>query len=102
MKTLEVLGGPAAWSAAEMKGIDQWKIELDAVRRAELLDAVAAVEQTGAQLTSIRRTDITLPTMAELLQRIIDELIDGRGFVLLRGLPIDEMTAAGMPSAFGG
>lgn len=92
MKTLEVLGGPAAWLAAEMNGIDAWKIELNAAQRAELLEAVAAVEQTGAQLASIRRTDVTLPTMAELLQRTIDELMEGRGFVLLRALPIEGMT----------
>ena len=92
MKTVEVLGGPAAWLAAEMNGIDDWKIELDAVQRAELLEAVAAVEQTSAPLESIRRNDVALPTMAELLQRMIDELIDGRGFVLLRALPIEGMT----------
>ena len=37
----------------------------------------------------VTRDDFPLPTMAAKLDRLCDELIDGRGFALIRGLPVD-------------
>jgi hypothetical protein len=40
--------------------------------------------------TEVTRQDFPLPTLGPRLQRILMEVLEGRGFVLLRGLPVRE------------
>lgn len=40
----------------------------------------------------ITLNDVTLPTLAPLLKRFLSEVVDGRGFQLIKGLPVDRWT----------
>jgi len=93
-EVLEVIGGPAAWLGADLQGSSDWKIELDDAQRAELLAALAHAEPLVARdgLAALGRDDFPLPTLGALVEAVVDELVDGRGFVLLRGLPIEGLT----------
>jgi TfdA family taurine catabolism dioxygenase TauD len=82
-----IIGGPAAWRGEDLADRSDWKTELTAAHREELLSALAAV--TGRNLRDITREDFPLPTLGPVLAGVITELIDGRGFVLLRGIPIE-------------
>jgi hypothetical protein len=40
-------------------------------------------------IADIRREDFPLPTLGPVLDRLRREVVDGRGFMLLRGMPVE-------------
>ena len=50
--------------------------------------AAEATARRGLPLMEIGRDDFVLPTLGPVLARIQGDIIDGRGFVLIRGVPI--------------
>jgi hypothetical protein len=84
-----VFGGPAAWRGRDISDRDDWKIELDSGQRDELLRALATVDRPGVNLRQIGRAKFPLPHLGPVLESVVTELVDGRGFVLLRGVPIE-------------
>lgn len=89
---VEEVGGPAAWLGSEVESRTEWKIELGDADVAELLEAVRTVDRPGVELEDIGRDDFPLPGLAPVLEGLVDELMDGRGFVLLRGLPVEQLS----------
>jgi hypothetical protein len=83
----------AAWRGSEMQASDEWLLPLTATHVDELLTAVAGPASSARALTEVGRDDIVLPTLGPALEAVLDELVDGRGFVLLRGLPIEQLSA---------
>ncbi len=79
--------GPAAWLGAEMRKRDDWVLWLDARDRAELDAAMRASRRLP--LEEIEARDFELPTLGPRLVALRDELVEGRGFALLRGLDIE-------------
>jgi len=88
-----VIGGVAAWRGPEIVDSTDWKIELGAAHRAELLEALRTVAIDPRPLREITAADFPLPTVAPMLARAMDSVVDGRGFVLLRGVPIEGLNA---------
>ncbi len=86
---LAPLTGPSAWRGAEMAGCEDWIVELAAAQIAELDEARAAARATGRPLEALRREDFPLPLLAAELAAWARELRDGRGFLLVRGLPVE-------------
>jgi len=86
---LEPVRGPAAWRGAEMARRDDWIVRLGAPQIAELDLALAAARATGRPLETLRREDFPLPGLAAELAGWARELRDGRGFLLVRGLPVE-------------
>lgn len=93
---------PAGWTAAEALHTEEWIYHLSAEEIAEIGAAVAGVEALGLDIKDIRRDDFPLPTLAPVLADIRDELLEGRGYVLVRGLPITEYNAAQAGAALWG
>jgi hypothetical protein len=82
--------GPCVWTGAEMRRREaEWTYRLSPIEIREIEAAVAAVRKRGLDLAEIRRADFPLPTLGPVLDRLCAEVVDGRGFVLLRGLPIE-------------
>jgi len=79
---------PAAWRGSDVAARADWVRHFTATEIAELDDAVAAVRARGIELASIGREDFPLPTLAPQIARWAAELGRGRGFLLLRGLPV--------------
>jgi len=79
--------GASAWFGPDMAACsDEWLLHFSA---AELAEIAAATERYGdADIASMGREDFPLPSLAPRLKAILAELLDGRGFVLLRGLPV--------------
>lgn len=90
-----VIGGPAAWRGPQLRAGDDWKVELDAAQRVELLAALdvarAVGRDTGKGLREMTVADFPLSTLAPVLAAALDDVIEGRGFVLLRGIPIEDL-----------
>ena len=56
----------------------------------------------GRDIASITRDDFPLPTFGPVLERMRDELLNGRGFVLMRGLPVEGRPIAESATAYWG
>jgi hypothetical protein len=79
--------GPADWRGSE---VADWQLATSDNDRAELLAAVAAA--AGLDLAAITADNFPLPTFGPSLTQLADELVNGRGFALLRGLPVEGLT----------
>jgi hypothetical protein len=80
----------SAWQGADFKGNQSW---IDIWSQPELDDldrALAKVHAAGIPWHQIDRQQFELPIAGARLKRIADELENGRGFVLLRGFPVEE------------
>ncbi|WP_432974085.1 TauD/TfdA family dioxygenase [Dactylosporangium sp. CA-233914] len=88
----QIVGGPAAWRGPEIADLPDWKIELTPAHVAELHAALAGVDRPGIGLREITKERFPLPTLGTVLAGIVDELVDGRGFLLLRGVPVEGLT----------
>jgi hypothetical protein len=83
--------GPSAWTGAEMKNREaEWTYRLSPSEIAELESAAATVRRRDLELAAITRADFPLPTLGPVLDRLRGDIVDGRGFVLLRGLPVED------------
>ena len=84
----EKVKGAAAWRGCELAGDDSWIHPLSD-RAIESIDkALAQVKARGLQFPHFSRDDFPLDDLAPILRTYADELEQGRGFLLLRGLPV--------------
>ena len=79
--------GPAAWTGAEMRERDDWIVRLSDSDRGELDAAWRATAHLPIE--SIGPREFALPSLGSKLLALRDEVVGGRGFVLLRGLDIE-------------
>lgn len=89
---LRVFDTPQAWYGAEQAQRTDWILVLTPTQIAEIEHAIAHAQSRGRPLIEQRRVDFPLPTLASLLTRVRRELLQGRGFFLLRGLPVGRLT----------
>jgi hypothetical protein len=79
--------GPSAWYGRDMKESDEWIFRLS---EADIAEIDAAVQASRAlKIQDIGRAQFPLPTLGHRLDGLLDELLEGRGFTLVRGLPME-------------
>ena len=81
---------PAAWRGDEMRARTDWQFVLSPAEVAEAKAAVAQAERSGKPLGAMTRADLPLPTLGAHIAEWRREIRHGRGFVLIRGLPVRE------------
>jgi hypothetical protein len=81
--------GPSAWRGEELARSEAWISALTASELSELHRALARVHARALTLPEIGRDEFPLPTLGPRLDALRQELLHGRGFVLLRGLPME-------------
>jgi hypothetical protein len=81
--------GPAAWRGEDLARRDDWIVPFTATQIAELDDALTTMRRRGIEIDALRRDDVALPVLAPALASWVRELTDGRGFLVLRGLPVE-------------
>lgn len=69
-----------------------WTHALSASQIAELRYAIRRVEDAGIDVVDIRAEDFPLPSWDVILRRVRDDMFDGRGFALLRGFPVADLS----------
>jgi hypothetical protein len=95
--------GPSAWIGADMRNREaEWSYRLSSPEVAEIEAAVRQVRARRLDIAEIRREDFPLPTLGPVLDRIRGEVLDGRGFALLRGLPVEDRPIADSATAYWG
>ncbi len=101
-----VLGKPivesGCWYPRDLSGSEEWIYRLDEREIGDIMDAVAGVERRGLDIKDITRGDFELPVFAPALADIREELLEGRGFAIIRGLPTEGMSMYQHAAAFWG
>ncbi len=98
-----LIEGPSAWVGRDLRSReDEWIYRLSPNEIAEIEAATAAARARGLDIAEIRPADFPLPNLGTKLDRLREEVLNGRGFVLLRGLPVDDRPIADSAAAYCG
>lgn len=82
---------------------DDWLMPLADGEIAEIETATKGLAARDADIAAITARDFPLPTLeVKLRTRVRDEVLNGRGFLLLRGLPVDRWSQREAAAAFFG
>ncbi|HKK29818.1 MAG TPA: TauD/TfdA family dioxygenase [Alphaproteobacteria bacterium] len=79
----------SAWYGPQMLQRDDWIVRLSPPELAELDKATAAVRAKGLSPLEVTREDFLLPTLAPKIDNWVEELENGRGFQLIKGIPVE-------------
>lgn len=82
--------GKANWLAADMKDTNEWMIHLSGAQIADLDNALQAAKSAGVTIDKLTRDNFPLEVFNKLVPEIQDRLENGRGIVVLRGLPAEK------------
>ena len=82
--------GPQVWTTRDFHSTSDWSLTLSEESRNELKSAVDHVKKRGVEPGLFSRADFPLPSFALTAAEIRRRLRDGSGFVVLRGLPLDD------------
>lgn len=93
------IDSPAAWRSNELSDAD-WQYRLSNSEVDELKAAVAAAQRSGKPLAALTAQDFPLPTLAARIDGWRREIRHGRGFVLVRGLPVPDWSEAAASLAY--
>src|SRR5258706_7030139 len=96
------LKGPSVWYGPAMARSSEWLAMLSAAEVRDLEVAIAPLLARNVALDDLSQSDFPLPTLGERLARCSREILDGRGFVLLRGLPVERWSMHESALAFYG
>jgi Taurine catabolism dioxygenase TauD, TfdA family len=100
------IGDRSAWYGSDLNGRTDW---IECLSEAEIKEVESAIKQLGelarlakssVNLTSINREDFPLPTLGPHLRRLLEEVLSGRGFVLIKALPVERWTKREAAIAF--
>ena len=93
----------AAWYGPDIAKRDDWLMPLGSADVAEIEAATRALVARDADIAVLAPQDFPLPTLgARLRSRVDDEVLNGRGFLLLRGLPVERWSMREAATAFFG
>lgn len=100
--TPRILEPSCEWTAEQVADESLWTELLDDAEREELDAALRRALAKSEDVLEIDRGDFPLPTLRHRLRAIERELIDGRGFVRLRGLDRSRYSQAEMEMLYWG
>ena len=83
------IDGPSAWYGPDIAGQSEWIEPLSAAELAEIESASRRLAHAEPDWQTLHADDFPLPKLGRRLARILHEVLEGRGFVLLRGLPVE-------------
>jgi hypothetical protein len=93
---------PSAWLGTDMAADTSWRTTFSPAQQAEIRTALTHTRARNFRLSDITADTFPLPRCAQLLREVGDTLRDGRGFVLLRGFPIDGLAVEEVEIAYCG
>ena len=81
----------AVWNASDVGPPETWTFVLDEQARRGIVDAARAMSERGVTVATATRADFDVDALRPHIAAWTDELQRGRGFVLLRGFPLDRL-----------
>ncbi|MFY0614755.1 MAG: TauD/TfdA family dioxygenase [Hyphomicrobiaceae bacterium] len=92
----------SAWYGPDMVKRTNWIYRLTDADIAEIEQAMQPLVDAEADIAQITKADFVLPTLAPKLADISIEVLDGRGFALMRGLPVERWSIRQSATAYFG
>ena len=86
------ISGPAAWYGPDMARRHDWTHVLSDDDIEELDAAIRCHVESGLGMDRVTPATFSLPRLAKKLKKILDEILHGRGFVVVRGFPVERYT----------
>lgn len=82
----------AVWLADDMAETSDWTLRLSPEQCSEVVAAARAVDRRGATTASLTHADFDLRTLRADVAALTHTLGTGRGFVLIRGFPVADLS----------
>jgi hypothetical protein len=79
----------AAWKSDALRDDPSWRASLSAGQIEEIEAALRASEATGRATGELLADDFPLPTLAKEIARWRTAIVDGRGFQVVSGVPVE-------------
>ena len=100
--TLRPATGPHVWRNADYFGRTDWIEHFSPAELAELETAAQRVRARKIVLEEATKNDFALPLLSSRLAVVRAELATGRGFVMLRGIPVQRYSEEELGTLFWG
>jgi len=94
------IGDTSAWYGPDLKDRTDWIEHVSEAEIAELESAARQLAKSAGDLSSITAEDFPLPTLGPRLRLLLEEVLSGRGFVLIKALPVERWTKREAAVAF--
>jgi len=91
---------PAVWTAEDLAADQSWVHPLTGADIADLDAVIAELEPKIENVLEIRRDDFNMPTLGPKLDAVADDIIDGRGLAVMRGVPVERYSRLQAAIAF--
>ncbi|MCP5432536.1 MAG: TauD/TfdA family dioxygenase [Alphaproteobacteria bacterium] len=83
----------SAWTGADLAADTSWRVAIGEEQRASLLAGLAVVQERGLWLPQMSAADFPVDAaLKDLVGRIRSDVRDGRGFIVLDGFPVEELS----------
>ena len=82
--------GKSNWLAADMKDTAEWMIQLSEAQIGDLDNALRSATAAGITIDRLTKQNFPLEVFGKLVPEIQERLENGRGVVVLRGLPAEK------------
>ncbi|HEY4136589.1 MAG TPA: TauD/TfdA family dioxygenase [Alphaproteobacteria bacterium] len=87
---------PAAWTRDTLGPVDNFSYRLTDEDRASIVEAVAATRAKGVAVADVSRENFSINgPFADVIADVHDELKTGRGLIMLRGFPVEQLDREG-------
>ncbi len=93
-------GHPAVWFGTDFDRNDEWIVMLEPRHLAELEALVDLLLAGGGSLIDLARSSCEMPSLSPALRQAQEAVVGGRGFALIRGLPVERWTIEKSATAF--
>lgn len=94
---------PSVWTATQQNcKPEEWCYTLSLTDLAEIDAALQHVQAKGLALMNVTQADFSLPTLGPRLKQFTTDVVDGRGFQIIKGLPVHRYTAAESTTVYWG
>jgi hypothetical protein len=84
--------GEDAWRGIDLAGRDDWRYVLSGAEISELLQALGHATATGRDFETLTSDDFPLERLSGRIEAWRRELVSGRGFLLVSGVPVDDLS----------
>src|SRR5690606_14966146 len=85
---------PSVWKGATVSRQTNWVWQLSEDEIAELDTALRKAKSMRGAIPGLAKEQFPLPTISEKLKELRAQVMHGRGFALIRGLPVERDTNA--------
>jgi len=90
----------SAWYGAEMAARTDWIERLSEADVNEVEKAVQEIGRSSVEVAGIDTNKAAIPTLGPRLQLLLNEVLNRRGFVLIKGLPVERWSQQQAAIAF--